>query len=408
MFEFCDSVNSTLYLPTRAQSGGCFFTLSGDLDMKKTRSFVILIIILNSFFACTPDQPPEKFINKVDEIREHWAPDKRIRVFNIDYKYENGKWNIHGETSVPEIHAAVSEAVSQMDEMRNAGFDFTLLPDPGFGDTITALVKVSVGNLKRHPGHSSELIDQVLMGMTLKLLMREDYWILVQTPSEYLGWITSGSISPKDSGEMKDWSVSSKSEVTVNYCQVHEKPSGISQVVSDLVLGCIVKNSGSRGNWIAVTLPDERMGYVRKNYLRNYVPSDNDKNIDRDALVAKAKSMLGIPYLWGGNSVKGLDCSGFTGNVFRHFGYQLPRDANMQVKLGEEIIPEEDYSNILAGDLMFFGSDKRITHVGICLGGSYFIHSSALVKINSLDDQDELFNAYRKRTLKKIKRVINN
>ena len=80
----------------------------------------------------------------------------------------------------------------------------------------------------------------------------------------------------------------------------------------------------------------------------------------------------------------------------------------MQVKLGEEIIPEEDYSNILAGDLMFFGSEKRITHVGICLGGSYFIHSSALVKINSLDDQDELFNAYRKRTLRQIKRVINN
>ena len=131
-------------------------------------------------------------------------------------------------------------------------------------------------------------------------------------------------------------------------------------------------------------------------------------SISKLEIIERAKKMMGIPYLWGGNSTKGMDCSGFTGTVFRSEGYQLPRDANMQVKLGNEVVPEDDYSNILPGDLIFFGPPDRITHVGICLGGSYFIHCSGDVHINSLDEKDELFNPYRKRTFRLIKRIINH
>ena len=376
--------------------------------MRNTFTALTYFLLLVVFISCTPENPPQAFLDQIDQIREKWVPDKRISLFNIDYKYENGTWYVSGETSVPEIKVAVSEALKQIPEMEDANLDFNLLPDASLGGTITALVGVSVANLRRQPDYSSELIDQVLMGMPLKMLKRNGYWVLVQTPSEYLGWITRGTIDSKDSEAMNSWHASAKSEVIVNFCQVYEKPAEVSQVVSDLVLGCVVENSGVSGQWTEVTLPDERRGYVRKKYLREYKPITNDINIDREALIAKAKTMLGVPYLWGGSSVKGLDCSGFTGNVFRHFGYQLPRDANMQVKLGEEIIPEEDYSNVLPGDLIFFGPKDRITHVGICMGGSYFIHSSALVKINSLDENDELFNQYRKRSFRHIKRIINN
>ncbi len=376
--------------------------------MKLVRLLVLPLIFFSSFFSCTPEQPPESFINKIEEIGNEWAPDKRIRLFNIDYKYEDGRWHIEGETSVPEIHSAVNASIAQTDGLQDAQINFKLLPDSDLGDSTIAIVSVSVANLRRHPGHSSELVDQVLMGMPLKLLKRKGYWVLVQTPIDYLGWITAGTIERMGSPGLANWQESAKSEVIVNFCQVFEKPSDESQVVSDLVLGCVVKNADNKGNWTGVILPDGRTGFVRKKNLRNYIMPKNDNNIDREALVAKAKTMLGIPYLWGGSSTKGLDCSGFTGTVFRHFGYPLPRDANMQVMLGEEIIPEDDFSNVLQGDLIFFGSEKRITHVGICLGGSHFIHSSALVKINSLDEEDELFNPYRKRTFRHIKRIINN
>ena len=77
----------------------------------------------------------------------------------------------------------------------------------------------------------------------------------------------------------------------------------------------------------------------------------------------------------------------------------------MQAELGKKIVPDSTYSNIEPGDLIFFGSPERVSHVGICLGGSYFIHCSDDVHINSLDESDPLFNAYRKRTFRFIKRL---
>ena len=116
--------------------------------------------------------------------------------------------------------------------------------------------------------------------------------------------------------------------------------------------------------------------------------------------------MLGVPYLWGGKSSKASDCSGFTQTVFRANGIQLPRDARQQAMLGETIDAAEDFSNVKPADLLFFGSGKRITHVGISLGGYDFIHQDSDVHIDSFNPQAENFNAFRKRTLKIIKRIL--
>jgi hypothetical protein len=249
-------------------------------------------------------------------------------------------------------------------------------------------------------------VDQVLMGLEVKLLKKQSYWYLVQTPYAYLGWITQGTLERISENDRKMWHRADKYVLNINFDQIFTNPDETSQVICDMVLGSVFIKKSQSGKWVEIELPDGRLGYVKQKNVVPYNISQNGILPDGKSIIARAKKMMGIPYLWGGHSTKGMDCSGFTGTVFNAEGYRLPRDANMQVKLGEEVIPDSNYSNIRAGDLIFFGPPDRITHVGICLGGSYFIHSSGDVHINSLDPQDELFNDYRKRTFRHIKRII--
>jgi SH3-like domain-containing protein len=329
-------------------------------------------------------------------------------VFEIEYIHKEGKWAIQGETTVVEAQQAVEALVKKTFSEDEVNLDFQLLPPEEFGDTTYALVNVSVGNLKRRPQHRAELVDQVLMGMELKLIKAKSYWYLVQTPTNYLGWITRGSLQRLSDDDMRNWKSSDRHTLTINYEQIFSAPSENSQVISDLVLGSVFIKKSSRGQWIEIELPDGRTGFVKSRFVKPYQAPDNKTFPNRKKIIERAKTMMGIPYIWGGNSTKGFDCSGFTSTVFRSEGYQLPRDASMQVHLGEEIIPDSIYSNVLPGDLIFFGPPNRIDHVGICLGGSYFIQASGDVCISSLDEGDELFSSYRKNHFRHIKRIINN
>ena len=93
---------------------------------------------------------------------------------------------------------------------------------------------------------------------------------------------------------------------------------------------------------------------------------------------------LGVPYLWGGRSAFGCDCSGFVQTVFKINNIKLPRDAYMQVEYGETI---NFFDMIKPADLVFFGDIEKITHVGIALEDNKIIHSSGSVRIDSLNHQ---------------------
>ena len=376
--------------------------------MLKKELLIFLSLVLIVFGCSRQKEPPESFKSELEEIKSTWAPDKRTSVFDIEYIYEDGKWTIQGETTIAEAQKAVAGLVQKTFSEDDFTLDLQLLPPEEYGDTTHALVNVSVGNLRRNPKHSAELVDQVLMGMELKLIKAKSYWYLVQTPTDYLGWITRGSITRLSNDDLNKWQASEKYTLMANYEQIFNEPSEKSQVVSDLVLGSVFIQKSIRGPWMEIELPDGRTGFVKSRNVKSYQATDNTIFPDREKIIERAKTMMGIPYMWGGHSIKALDCSGFTATVFRTEGYQLPRDASIQVSLGEEVISDSNYTNILPGDLIFFGPPNRITHVGICLGGSYFIHASGDVHISSLEESDELYSPSRRKTFRHIKRIIKN
>ena len=110
----------------------------------------------------------------------------------------------------------------------------------------------------------------------------------------------------------------------------------------------------------------------------------------RKLIIETAKTFLGVPYLWAGTSIKGVDCSGFSKSVFFLNGYMLLRNASQQYKTGEPVDVSQGLDNLQPADLVFFGREatadkpERISHVAIYLGDGKIIHSSMLVRINSL------------------------
>ena len=122
----------------------------------------------------------------------------------------------------------------------------------------------------------------------------------------------------------------------------------------------------------------------------------SDESAFRQDLLATGYRFLGVPYMWGGTSIKNVDCSGFTRSAYFANGVLLPRNASQQARVGEDVRifkdnGEVDWSGLLPGDLLFWGkaatdsTKERVTHVGMYIGEGRFIHSAQVVRINSLD-----------------------
>ncbi|MDZ7288907.1 MAG: C40 family peptidase [candidate division KSB1 bacterium] len=337
-----------------------------------------------------------------------FVPDRRLDVFDAQVHFENGAWLIRGETTMPAAKTALIKAVDSLLAHRQHKTEIALLPDSTLGDSTQALIRVSVANLRKQPRHSAELVDQLLMGTPIKLLKEDGGWYLIQTPYRYLGWMESLSFVRQTSQEIQAWTSDHLLRFEEIYGTIRTQPNVTAQPVADLVMGGLLMQMAQVGNWTRVQLPDGREGFLPAASLRRFSNDSHKSKPTREAIVTLSKRFMGIPYLWGGNSIKGFDCSGFTQTVFKMHGLPLPRDANQQVQAGVGIVPDENFSNVLPGDLLFFGIDDRITHVGISLGGAQFIHASGDVHLNSLKKEDANYNEFRRNTFKQVRRVLND
>ena len=369
--------------------------------------YLVLSLLLIFIVSCeNNNRTIEAFNERAKQIQTHQAPDLSLNVFKAELQNENRQWILQGETTLPEAKKDVIELVDSLLGKGNYRNEFNILPDSSLGDSTYGLVCISVANLRETPRHSAQLVDQDIMGSTLRLLKNDGWWYLIQTAYGYIGWMEAGSFYRTDLKSIESWKKTDRVRVTGLFPLVYSKPDEQSEPVTDVVLNAILRMEGKAGGWTKVSTPDNRIGFIKSEFTSKEINPNVPQEKLRNSIIRTARSMMGFPYLWGGNSTKGNDCSGFAQTVFKTNGIDILRDAGQQAREGEEIIPDESFSNILPGDLLFFGFGDRITHVGISLGGPEFIHQSGEVHINSLNPDAKNYSDYRRKSLKKIKRYF--
>ncbi len=345
----------------------------------------------------------------VDSLAAKWVPDTRVALCDIKIKKgQNGKFILTGETT---INSAKEDIINTLDKQGIALIDsIIVLPDTVKNSKIMGVVTLSVINLRRHPVHSSELVSQSILGTPVMILKEDGSWILIQTPGKYIAWTEKSSVVPMDQKEFLRWKKAPKIIYTKNSGWLYSSPVPDSDVVGDLVAGCIIERTGESSGYINVILPDGRKGSVPGSETIDFDYFRANIKPDEDNILAKAKSLMGIPYLWGGSSTKGVDCSGFVKSVFFSNGVILMRDASLQAQHGRSIDISDGFTNLKKGDLLFFGSKDKlkshVTHVAIYMGDNEYINSSGRVMVNSLDSASTGYSRYRYNSLLEARRVI--
>ncbi len=371
--------------------------------MKIVIAFAVSLLTL--LISCQP-RSVDLLQTEIDGIAQRMVPDKRVGICN--FTLVKGKTNVmvlRGESMFPDATAEVlqllkSKGITVIDSV-------VILPDTIHIEKNWGVVSLSVANLRTKPAHSAELASQAIMGTPVRILKEADGWLLIQTPDQYISWTNATSVQPMSRLEISNW----RNADRIIYMDTYGTISGdskLSTVVSDLVAGAIVVRKSENKTIAEITLPDGRSGYVSTLNWLNLKQWKDTVQLIPDKLIVTGKQFLGFPYLWGGTSSKGIDCSGFVKTVCFLNGVVLERDASQQVKHGKDIDISSGWDQLQKGDLLYFGSKDpfRATHTGIYIGDSELIHSSGSVRINSFDPKRENYSKHLSSILIGAKRII--
>jgi cell wall-associated NlpC family hydrolase len=250
---------------------------------------------------------------------------------------------------------------------------------------------LSVIPCRKEPSSTSEMVTQLLFGETYLVLEEQEKWLQIESSYDaYKSWISRTQFVSLTEKEFHSLSLNNLNGEFI-------------QVISDSDNDTMFPLS------IGATLPNlvnQKIEIANRKFLfEGAVVSFAEKKL-ADSIKQIAYLFLNAPYLWGGRSPFGIDCSGFTQLVFKLNGYKIPRDASQQVELGNPLNFVEEAE---VGDLAFFDNEQgNIVHVGLVLENQFIIHASGSVRIDKFDHYGIFHSETKKYThsLRVIKRIL--
>ncbi|SIQ03203.1 C40 family peptidase [Maribacter ulvicola] len=373
------------------------------------RAFILILIVLNT--ACGLHMDEKKvLVKEIESIRNAFAPDKRTALFNLEVLDGPSGFTLVGETNLP---LAIDSLISYLKEKGIAVTnDIKILPANELEGKTKAVINISAANLRSNPKHAAELATQAILGTVVKVLKKEGDWYLIQTPDKYLAWVDAGGIQLMNTQNIENWSSSDKIIYTNTYGHAFSSKETNNRI-SDIVAGSLLKLVSSDEEFYKIEFPDGRQAYISKDEAEEYSKWVSNLNFNADSLIATSKTLIGVPYLWGGTSTKGVDCSGYTKTIFYLNGMVIPRDASQQVHAGKPIDSVADFSKLKKGDLLFFGrkatetTSEKVVHVGMWIGDNQFIHSSEMVRVSSVDKDSPNYDAFNVGRYLRTQRLLN-
>jgi gamma-D-glutamyl-L-lysine dipeptidyl-peptidase len=285
--------------------------------------------------------------------------DMRTQLFDVQAAEREGRLHLAGRVLNENTFQALAQAFSKWDtDFREV--QVLRRPEPEYRWISTNLTSL-------HNGASflSEMTSQMLFGTRLEVLQTADQWAFVRQDDGYLGWAYQPYLTGQPPLEPTHLVISPIS-------RLRAAPQKGSSVLTRVLGGTYVAVTAELDEWAEIQA--NGYGWLPCSRLRSLagLPQENEEK--RETIVSDGLTLTGVPYLWGGCSANGIDCSGLAQLLHRWVGLTIPRDADMQFCSGLPVEPP-----FQPGDLIFFGKSgesRNITHVAISLGGWTILHSS--------------------------------
>lgn len=329
-------------------------------------------------------------------------------VFTVSCQVDGEKCILSGEVSEPAHKDAMLLAISGLVPGIEVIDNITVLPDSSLSDNCWGILRVPVADLGDGPKSSGgdHTVTQARMGDRLRLLKEVSGWYLCQMDDNYLGWIDPSDIWVTDKDPAQAFFSGPVALITAQMTKAYKSPDGDLALEENLVQGTVLPIVAVEGVWANLSLPGGSKAWVKAGDIVRFESYDKvfAEKKGAQGVLETAKQYVGLPYLWGGCTSQGFDCSGYSQFCMKMNGYSIRRDAHMQYEQGEAVAKDE----LCPGDLVFFSKNGRTaSHVGIYMGDSLYIHSAGTgLAINSFDPSHPDYLKSRDDTYLGARRII--